>query len=635
MSTNSRLPKPIYILPVCCHTVNKLEQIIKCIIDKFYKYNSNAHIVEIATDGDTFRRKILNSMRTFQIGFDEFYEMKYFDNRFVHGKIGLNFDFKHLIKRLRGILIAEKRSITLIKHAINKSSIQLFLPHLSTLLNPFDYQNVPFAVKLLKGLKDISNSTIVINDLSVEIKKEIELLSILSEKLLLVFIKPKISLMDQLIALSTASFLLFYIYRKWKTQFMTNDLYKDIQCIFLIALRYSKLEPNTNLYLFQLGTDGLELLFSHIRTINHAPNCDILELLERIKIALQIQSVYADHPLWHRKSRLNFSSSNKMNKNKEKDTEDHSSILDWTGKLDTNDIDIKSIWRLGETSATELLLRLGYMSTDLSIINDENVTMINPFGKDLVIDEEPNLQDLLIANENDMDEDVSIPEFTDEIPSPFTKTVEFNGDTVYKSSLINKLINCNDKLSKDRVKRVQGLRSDCFSLAETHEPIFDCSYVYITDLMSTIVQEINSNKLVLIILIVDKILINNENMYSILSTEIKNCRIEGKILKLIYENNNLVWNGDYDASIKNIDGNLCLPIKVSFKKLDELVFTFPPRELIDIKRYFETIIDSFLTINVQSLKLHLSLDYLKEYSFIKKNNSSVLSKIIIPILQMF
>ncbi len=174
-------PKPIYILPICSHTIPNLSNILITIINSFEINNPEAILIDIGTDGDKFRRKLFNSLRRINLNFEKFNRMQYFDSWSVMGKLGVNFDWKHETKRVRGILISQTRSITLIKHSISRNEIELLLPHLKHLMNPSDYQNVPAAVKLLQGLKDIDNCTIKINEATEEIKKEIKLLSIIVE----------------------------------------------------------------------------------------------------------------------------------------------------------------------------------------------------------------------------------------------------------------------------------------------------------------------------------------------------------------------------------------------------------------------------------------------------------------------
>ena len=46
------------------------------------------------------------------------------------------------------------------------------------------------------------------------------------------------------------------------------------------------------LYLILLGTDPLELLFCLVRTLTHAQNCDMLELMDRLTICSQIEETF-------------------------------------------------------------------------------------------------------------------------------------------------------------------------------------------------------------------------------------------------------------------------------------------------------------------------------------------------------
>ena len=95
-----------------------------------------------------------------------FSRLKYFDKWLFFGKYGLNFDWKHLIKRIRGILFSTSRSITLIKHSFSRAQLEIFLPKLSNLLNPSDNQNVKVAVDMLNGLINITSSDISVNQIS-------------------------------------------------------------------------------------------------------------------------------------------------------------------------------------------------------------------------------------------------------------------------------------------------------------------------------------------------------------------------------------------------------------------------------------------------------------------------------------
>ena len=54
------------------------------------------------------------------------------------------------------------------------------------------------------------------------------------------------------------------------------------------------------MFLYQLGTDQLERLFSLIRTITHARNCDSLEICHRLSHAGSIELILQKHPTWKR-----------------------------------------------------------------------------------------------------------------------------------------------------------------------------------------------------------------------------------------------------------------------------------------------------------------------------------------------
>ena len=182
-----------------------------------------------------------------------------------------------------------------------------------------------FAVKLLSALSNIRNNDCN-NDarFSRDIIDEIEFLSIISDSLLSFFVKPTINLLDQLVNIAKCSHLMFHIYRKHRAKFMTKDLYKDIQSTiqncFLVVELFNNKDPLAKVYLYQLGTDELESFFGTLRTMSYSKNSDFLELMERIKIALQIKRVYNEHPEWRKFSRTSSSL-----------TKDHSSAGSWTG----------------------------------------------------------------------------------------------------------------------------------------------------------------------------------------------------------------------------------------------------------------------------------------------------------------
>lgn len=245
-------PYPLIVFPICSHELTETESTINEISMLFGEIIPTGQIVNIATDGDHYRRKVLKSMRL-PSEKTNLSNLKFFSTDVVLVKFSVNLDIKHLVKRIRGILISEKRNITMLSRQLNRQLLIQLLPECVKYMNPRDYQNVPFAVNLLQQIvayrdKHISNVNFLQNDAFLEIKCLAEIVS----PLLNVFVNPKINLFDQLVQLAYCSHLLFFIYRKWKTRFITSQLYYDIQCTiqdaFCVAEAYNFKNPKKSCF---------------------------------------------------------------------------------------------------------------------------------------------------------------------------------------------------------------------------------------------------------------------------------------------------------------------------------------------------------------------------------------------------
>ena len=150
---NHGIPTPIVISPICNHSNDEfVRESIKEIIRSFTNLNPESNIVNVATDGDSSRRKTLNSLRCIQTEFKSLVNLKLFDQNLLFGRYGINFDAKHLVKRLRSLIISEKRDCKLINLNINRFHVADLLndcPEAKPLMNVKDKQNVPSAVQLL------------------------------------------------------------------------------------------------------------------------------------------------------------------------------------------------------------------------------------------------------------------------------------------------------------------------------------------------------------------------------------------------------------------------------------------------------------------------------------------------------
>ncbi len=123
-----------------------------------------------------------------------------------------------------------------------------------------------------------------------EIMREYQCLSAIIEPLLTIFTNPRVNINTQLVGLASCAHLMLFVYRKHKSKFMTLALFLDIQSTiqdaFNAARRFNVKGTIYKLFLFMLGTDQMEELFGNIRTMTHSANCDYLQLIQKLRIAM-------------------------------------------------------------------------------------------------------------------------------------------------------------------------------------------------------------------------------------------------------------------------------------------------------------------------------------------------------------
>ncbi len=278
-NSDDKIPKILCNMPLCSHkNGNVIKDIINEIDSTFERLNPNSNIVNVATNGDPYRRNILNQMREENKDLNELKHLPHFHQQFLLGKYGINFDPKHVIKRIRSAIIGNK-SFQLNKLSISKDTIRYVLLNskkedvstINHLMDIKDKQNVSSAVKLLNLLHSVSQDAFMIkNPIEKDQMCEIQLYSTLCQLFLTLFVDTTIDLSQQLINLAQLAHCLFYVYRRSKLNsfhFMRKDLYMDIQSIiqdaFISCAIFRKRHSDKQLYLFQLGTDQLETYFQH------------------------------------------------------------------------------------------------------------------------------------------------------------------------------------------------------------------------------------------------------------------------------------------------------------------------------------------------------------------------------------
>lgn len=153
IGTKDLVSKPVLVLPICTHDIQDTIKDTLRIVIKEFKSFQDAKIVNIATDSDSNRRRLFAELKSEISGLSDLRCLELFEQRALLGRFGVNYDPKHIAKRIRGILISSQREIKLISTTVSKSHIEVILKNesnVSSLLNPKDYQNVPLASQLLK-----------------------------------------------------------------------------------------------------------------------------------------------------------------------------------------------------------------------------------------------------------------------------------------------------------------------------------------------------------------------------------------------------------------------------------------------------------------------------------------------------
>ena len=337
------------------------------------------------------------------------------------------------------------------------------------------------------------------------------------------------------------------------------DLQSTIQCAFCCTALCHEKYPNLPLLLYVLGTDQLENLFGHTRTLTHALNCDFLELIERLQLAIQTHIIYQKHPEWKKQSRICST------------TKDYSSLNSWTGTLSTNEINedcIKSIWDNGYQEAFDYLLSNGYSRKEL-IIDNANINILNPLDqtRTSISNKEEEVEEEEIHHpvtyQDELELNISDHNINNNTASKFTNTIEHDGLVFHKSNIISNIIHCQSKLSSKRTTRVYGLKDDNFitNSSESDYSLED-DFIFITDILATILLNKTDNKLFISIFSIDKIEMDNEIKDKVLITSIGDCIFTGSILNFQSINNScLIWDGTFIQQIKDVDGTLCCLVK--------------------------------------------------------------------------
>lgn len=227
------------------------------------------------------------------------------------------FDHKHLFKRVAN----KARNLGMTGTGVQEGGITAdilvrFLRRNGTnsrtvdsLLRTTDPQDVPRAVTLIREIAKLDRLHQA-SQLTCDLAEGIALAEMaFFGKLFSFFLEPFVdatmSLSRQLSSLATASHLLLFVYRILKGNFISSELYHDIQqsvisvfnTTFLLKRRN---DPLTERILLLDGTDELEKLFGIVRMMSHNTAVDAESILQRFEAVSMVARILARKSNWYR-----------------------------------------------------------------------------------------------------------------------------------------------------------------------------------------------------------------------------------------------------------------------------------------------------------------------------------------------
>ncbi|KAG1731439.1 hypothetical protein EDD22DRAFT_982574 [Suillus occidentalis] len=179
------------------------------------------------------------------------------------GKVTLDFDYKHILKRICTLIRSPSGIVLNNGCIINSMMLACYLVWLPAydeaavmkLLHPDDPQDVPCAVELILAI--IHNLFSMDIDTHADLKS-ITLLSVLIESFLTPFINTMLSLFDQIQYLSRYSHIAFTFFHAHQRSFMSYQLYYDTQTavknIIFCCKKQQILDPNAPFYCYDLDS---------------------------------------------------------------------------------------------------------------------------------------------------------------------------------------------------------------------------------------------------------------------------------------------------------------------------------------------------------------------------------------------
>ncbi|KAJ2936966.1 hypothetical protein H1R20_g153, partial [Candolleomyces eurysporus] len=298
-------------------------------------------------------------------------------------------DPKHIFKRYAQQLRSFTLSIQLGDTALSYQDIRFALlssgvpeERINLLLNPQDKQNVPIALDLLKELRNTepTQDSDPLNPGDLHRLRIVKFYATILSMFITPFTDVKMGLQaEQIRRLSTYAHLAFALYRTHRQQFMKGALYGDsmsiVKSIIMLVARFQDVDENLPFYIILIGTDRLEGVFSHVRTQDHARNCDILQLGQKSSIGAEINRIltkYPDLDRGHQKRKIVNSSG-----------EDHINPASWDKNADitVGSVDLEKEFFAARGDASRMMLELLGFEFGWECLDGREIDFLKPFGR--------------------------------------------------------------------------------------------------------------------------------------------------------------------------------------------------------------------------------------------------------------
>ncbi|EDR03916.1 uncharacterized protein LACBIDRAFT_331070 [Laccaria bicolor S238N-H82] len=279
----------------------------------------------------------------------------------------LDFDWKHVLKRLRNMAVRLK-GFNINGHSITAAVIKAHL--LSTgmspvsadsLLVPNDKQDVLLMVKLLYAISTLPPPTSADNPLVQSIRHTLQLLRHLYSNLLNAYLDTSLSLHQQLVHLSCVTHLVLTLYNRDKGDFIPVQSYFNLMAMiknayFCVAKAQCD-NPSGKFFLILLGTDGLEKIFGKVQSmVGNDTNADVLQLANRIDGAVKCVNILELHPEWGGEARRLGVGPLQGNADSISSKYDHTNLWSWKGDVHVNQVVLVGCWNEGRRNAEHCLL---------------------------------------------------------------------------------------------------------------------------------------------------------------------------------------------------------------------------------------------------------------------------------------